>query len=165
MAFGTVSQVFRAYIADLVEGVVENAGATSMDWVDATTVKAALFNNTITAPDNDVAAASSAFGTGVWAANEVFDGSEWATGGVAVATRAVNRATADRVRATAANTASGASATLTDVRGCLVYSDSITTPVADQGYCFNAFGGANSVTDGTFTIVWNATSGVFEFQL
>ena len=40
----------------------------------------------------------------------------------------------------------------------------ITTPVADQGICYNYFGGANSVTLGTFTIVWNA-SGIFALTL
>ena len=58
----------------------------------------------------------------------------------------------------AADTVStGSSATLANVYGCLVYDDTITTPVADQGLCFNYFGGANSVTDGTFTIAWSAS--------
>jgi hypothetical protein len=61
----------------------------------------------------------------------------------------------------AADTVStGSSATLANVYGCLVYDDTITTPVADQGVCYNYFGGANSVTDGTFTIAWSA-SGIF----
>ena len=54
--------------------------------------------------------------------------------------------------------------TLTNAYGCLVYNDTVTTPVADQGLCFNYFGGANSVTSGTFTVVWNA-SGIFAFTL
>ena len=54
--------------------------------------------------------------------------------------------------------------TLTNAYGCLVYSDTRTTPVADQGICFNYFGGANSVTSGTFTIVWNA-SGILALTL
>jgi hypothetical protein len=59
---------------------------------------------------------------------------------------------------------SGATCTLANVFGCLVYSDSITTPVADQGFCFNYFGGSQSVTAGTFTIVWNA-AGVLRFTV
>jgi hypothetical protein len=163
------SRVFRAYIGDLVQGTIENQGTTSADWVEATSIKAALFGTTPT-PDNDVAAASTAFNTGVWTTgNEVIDssggGTDWPSGGVALGTRAVNVATADRVRLTAANTASGATADIAAAFGCLVYFDSLTTPVADQGACYNYFGGTNSVTAGTFTIVWNATSGVIEFQL
>ena len=62
------------------------------------------------------------------------------------------------------NTASGASATLASVFGCLVYDDTIAAPVGDQGLCYNYFGGTNSVTDGTFTIVWNA-SGILALTL
>jgi hypothetical protein len=45
-----------------------------------------------------------------------------------------------------------------------VYDDTRTTPVADQGLSFNYFGGANSVTSGTFTIVWNS-AGVLALTL
>jgi hypothetical protein len=161
----TDSRVFRAYLGDLVQGTVENQGTTSMDWVEATNIKAALYDNDNT-PDNDVTAANTAYNVGQWAiaGNELSDGAEWAAGGVNLASRAVSVAVADRVRLTAANTASGTSATLLLVFGCLVYADSITTPVADQGFCYNYFGGTNSVTDGTFTIVWNA-NGVIEFVL
>lgn len=160
------SSIFRQYIADLVQGTVANDGALTMDWVGATTVKAALYDNDIT-PDNDVAANVTAYNTGQWTAsgNEVFDGSEWATGGVAVTSRTVGVGTADTIIMDAADTPStGGSATLAAVFGCLVYSDSITTPVADQGFCYNYFGGTNSVTDGTFTIVWNA-NGVYRITV
>jgi hypothetical protein len=50
------------------------------------------------------------------------------------------------------------------VFGCLVYDDTITTPVADQGLCFNYFGGTQSVTAGTFTVVWSA-SGIFRITV
>jgi hypothetical protein len=56
----------------------------------------------------------------------------------------------------AADTASGATATLAAVFGCLVYDFTIAAPVAKQGMCFNYFGGSNSVTSGTFTVVWSA---------
>ena len=64
----------------------------------------------------------------------------------------------------AANTASGTSATLLTVFGCLVYDDTIATPVADQGLCYNYFGGTQSVTDGTFTVIWHA-NGIFQLTL
>jgi hypothetical protein len=143
------SKIFMAWIEDTMENTA--ALDTNLD-----TFKAALYDNDIT-PDQTVATASSVFNAGVWASagNEVFDGAEWATGGVALgsvtSTRASNVFTFD-----AADTASGASATLAAVFGCLVYDDS----VGDQGCSYHYFGGTNSVTDGTFTIVWNAT-GIF----
>src|SRR5678815_1390306 len=157
----SASAVFRAYVTDLVQGVVENQGATSMDWVEVTTVKAALYNNTGT-PDKDVASASSAYNTGQWVTgNEVADGANWAAGGVAVTGRTVTNPSTGVIMMDATDTPSTTStATLAAVFGCLVYSDSITTPVADQGFSFNYFGGTNTVTAGTFTIVWHA-NGVF----
>ena len=71
---------------------------------------------------------------------------------------------ADFVKLDAADTASGASATLAAVFGCLVYDNTIATPVADQGFCYNYFGGTNSVTDGTFTIIWNV-NGIMRYTL
>jgi hypothetical protein len=50
------------------------------------------------------------------------------------------------------------------VYGCLIYNDTKTTPVADQGVNFTYFGGTNSVTDGTLTIAWNA-SGIFRITV
>lgn len=154
------SKIFRATLADFL-------GRTSSFAMDLSgdTFKAALFDNDIT-PDNDVTAANTAFNVGQWASsgNEVFDGAEWATGGVALSSVSLDVGTADAVFLDAADTASGSSATLAAVFGCLVYSDTVTTPVADQGLCYNYFGGTNSVTDGTFTIVWSA-SGILRFTL
>jgi hypothetical protein len=158
MAWGN-SKIFRQYLADIIDNT------TAMDWTTDALVKAALYDNDIT-PDNDVTAANSAYAAGQWvsAGNEVSDGAEWAVAGVNLATRTTNVGSADIVFLDADNTASGASATLAAVFGCLVYDDTITTPVADQGFCYNYFGGTQSVTDGTFTIVWHA-NGVMRFTL
>ena len=59
---------------------------------------------------------------------------------------------------------SGTAATLTNAFGALVYDDTLTTPVADQGVSYHYFGGTQSVTAGTLTIVWNA-SGIFALTL
>ena len=48
--------------------------------------------------------------------------------------------------------------------GCHIYNDTETTPVADMGICYIYFGGSNSVTNGTFTIVWSG-SGIFEIAV
>jgi hypothetical protein len=53
---------------------------------------------------------------------------------------------------------------MSGIFGCLVYDDTLTTPVADQGICYNYFGGTQSVTGGTFTIVWHP-NGIFRLTL
>jgi hypothetical protein len=153
----TNSKIFMAMIEDVLENVTAMRTVTD-------THKAALFDNTIT-PDQTVASASAAYAAGVWTSGpEVEDTTEWDAGGepltAVTSTRSSNVFTFD-----AADTPSGgSSATLASVFGCLVYDDTIATPVADQAWCYNYFGGTNSVTDGTFTIVWNA-SGIFALTL
>ncbi len=145
----TNSKVFRPFLADCVLNVAP------FD-LDSDTFKVALYNNTPT-PDNDVTSANSAYNVGQWVtANEVFQAGQWAQGGVALTSPTVNTGTADVVFWDAADTASGSAATLANVFGCLVYDDTLTTPVADQGVCYNYFGGTNSVTNGTLTVVWHA---------
>ena len=158
----TNSKLFRQYLADIIDNV------TAMDWPTDASVKAALYNNSIT-PDNDVTAANSAYNVGQWAnTNEVIDssggGTDWPAGGVNLASRTINVGTADVVFLDANDTASGATADISGAFGCLVYDDTIASPVADQGFCYNYFGGSNSVTNGTFTIVWHA-NGVVRFTL
>lgn len=155
----TNSKIFRPFLAD----VLANTAAFDLD-TGGDSIKVALYDNTIT-PDNDVTAANSAYDVGQWAtANEQYEAGQWDQGGVALTSQSVNSGTADVVFFDAADTASGTGADLADVYGCLVYSDTLTTPVADQGICFNYFGGANSVTNGTFTVVWNA-NGIFRITL
>lgn len=154
------SSIFRQYVADLIDNT------TAMDWVTDASVKAALYNTTPT-PDNDVTAALSAYNaaTSQWVvANEVSDGTNWDAGGEPVTGRAINL-TADTVTLDATDTPQGgASTTLSGVFGTLVYDDTIATPVADQGFCYNYFGGSQSVTAGNFTIVWHA-NGVYRFTV
>ena len=150
----SASKIFMAFIEDVMENT------TAMD-LNADTFKAALYDNDIT-PDQTVTSANSAYNAGQWVitGNEVSDGAEWPAGGETLtnptSTRASNVYTFDADN----EVSTGTSATLAAVFGCLVYDDTIATPVADQGVCYNYFGGTNSVTDGTFTIVWHA-SGIF----
>lgn len=126
--------------------------------LDADTHKAALFDNTIT-PDKTVSAANSAYGAGVWSSGGVLDASGWPAVGrnlAGVASSSTSSTyTFDATDTVSANT----STSLTDAYGALVYDDTAAS-TADQGLCFNYFGGANTVTSGTFTIVWNG-SGLF----
>jgi hypothetical protein len=151
------SKIFRQFLADAL-------GNTAALDLDSDTIKVALYNNSIT-PDQNVSAANSAYNAGQWAlANEVSQAGQWAAGGVALASKVLDVATSAVVMFDAADTASGSAATLASVYGCLVYEDTLTTPVADQGISFNYFGGSNSVTSGTFTVVWSA-NGIVRFTL
>jgi len=147
----TESRAFRQYFADLADNT------TAMDFVTDASVKAALYNNTGT-PDRDVSAANSAYNVGQWVTgNEVIDASGWPAGGQAVGSRTITTPSTGVVMYDAADTASANSnTTLASVYGCLVYDDTIASPVADQGFSYHYFGGTQSVTAGTFTVVWHA---------
>lgn len=157
MAWST-SEIFRQFMEDTFENLVPFDLGSDVP-------KVALYDNSIT-PAQDVAAAASAYGGGVWstaATPQVFEAGQWAQGGVVLASMDVAVA-AGIVFYDALDTASGTAADLANVFGCLVYDDTVTAPVADQGICYNYFGGANSVVNGTFTVVWNA-NGIFRLTL
>lgn len=148
MAWST-SKIFAAAV-----GNVFNRDAVALDY-NADAFKAALFDNSIT-PDNTVTAANSAYGAGVWASGGVSDVTGWPAAGRSLAS-VTSTVTSATWTFTAANTASANSTTtLVDNYGCLVYDDTATSP-ADQGSCYNYFGGAQQVTVGLFTILWNAS--------
>ena len=148
----TASRIFVAYIVDIF------GNTTEID-LPATVVNVALFTDAIT-PSHIVTSANSAYAAGVWAANEVTDATGWPAGGNAVEDTVTDN-TAVTFMYDATDLASvDAHTTLADVHGCLVYAGGIAAPVADQGMCYNWFGGHQEVTAGTFTIVWNA-SGIF----
>ena len=153
------SKIFRPFIADLLSNTV------AFD-LDTDVPKVALYDNDIT-PSSDVTAALSAYNaaTSQWVTtgNEVTDATNWVAGGRPLGSAAVSTG-AGFVMYDAADTAGGGNVTLANAYGCLVYDDTITTPVADQGLCYNYFGGAQSVTAGTFTIQWHA-NGIFRITL
>jgi hypothetical protein len=148
------SKAFMAWIEDVLENT------TAMD-LDTDTFKAALYDNTIT-PDQTVASASTAYNAGVWASGHVSDATGWPSVGrdllSVTASRSSNVYTFDAADTSSANSTT----TLTNAYGTQVYDDTIAAPVADQGIAFLYFGGAQSVTSGNFTIVWNA-SGIITF--
>lgn len=150
------SKIFSAFVTD----ALNNTAALDLN---SDTIKAALFDNTIT-PSQTVASASTAYGAGVWASGGVSDAVSWPAAGIALGTIASGFSSNVYTFDAADTTSNDATTDLTNVYGCLIYDDTLTTPVADQGVCFNYFGGANSVVSGTFTIVWNA-SGIFALTL
>jgi hypothetical protein len=138
---------------------VDGMGNTTAFDLDADTPKVALFDNSIT-PDNTVTAANSAYAAGVWASGGVSDASGWPAAGRALVSATWTLSSATATYDAADTSSANATTTLSGTYGCLVYDDTLTTPVADQGMSYNYFGGTQSVTSGTFTIVWNA-SGIF----
>lgn len=130
--------------------------------LSADTINVALFNNSVT-PDRDAVVGSTGYNTGTWTTgNEVVDVTNWVAGGRALASKTYTAGTSV-VAFDAADLAGAGNVTITNAFGCLVYDSTITAgTVAKQGLCFNYFGGAQSVTAGSFTIVWDAT-GIFKF--
>jgi hypothetical protein len=132
--------------------------------LSADTVNVALFGTSAT-PDRDAAVTSIGYNTGVWTTgNEVTDPTNWTAGGRPLASKTYTAGTSV-VAFDAADTAGAGNVTISAAFGCLVYDNSITAgTVAKQGMCFNYFGGTQSVTSGTFTIVWDST-GIFKFTV
>ena len=151
--------------------LVDGLGQTALFDLDsgAHACKAALYNNT-TAPDETVNATLSSFNGAAsqWVtANQVTDVTNWVSGGRSIASTALTKAGAagsHYVMFDGTDTAGAGVCTMSGIFGCLVYDDTLTTPVADQGLCYNYFGGTQSVTGGTFTIVWHA-NGIFRITL
>lgn len=142
----SASKAFRQAYADMVGNV------TALDY-DADTFKVAAFDNTIT-PNSDVSAANSAYGAGVWASGGV-SGTNLPAAGVALASKTVDVGTNGQVTIDAAdNVITGTS--LTNITGLLCYDDTLTTPVADQGFGYHYLGGSSSPS-GDVTFVYSAS--------
>lgn len=149
----TVSALFRSFITD----ALGNTQAFDLSGAGVDSFKNALYNATPT-PDKDGAETVTRYNTGQWVvANEVSQVGQWAAAGIAISTPALSNPAAGVTMFDAADTASGAAATLANVNGCLIYDDTLAN---DPGVCFLYFGGANSVTSGTFTVVYHA-NGIF----
>jgi hypothetical protein len=148
----TNSKMFREWpkMTDQVSG-------TAFTGLDSDTVRAALFNNSVT-PDKDAAVGSTGYNTGTWlTANEVTDATNWAAKGRQLGSPTFTTPSTGVYMFDAADTAGGGTLTIANAYGAFVYDDTISGgTVADQGVCFNYFGGAQAVTGGTFTIVWSA---------
>lgn len=141
----SASKAFRQIYSDMIGNV------TAFDW-DADTIKMAGFDNTIT-PTQDASAANSAYGAGVWASGGV-SGTNFPAAGVTLASKTNDVGTTSLVIIDAADNAiTGTS--LTNLTGLLCYDDTLTTPVADQGFGYHYLGGSNTVT-GDVNLVYHA---------
>lgn len=159
MAWST-SAIFREWVSQVFQ-----VSGTNYTGLDSDSVKAAIYNNTGT-PDKDAAVASTGYNTGQWVtANEITGASEWVAGGRALASKTLTVPASGTFMFDAADLTGVASVTMSGIQGCLVYDDSITAgTVADQGICFNYFGGALAVTSGQFSISWNS-NGILRFTV
>lgn len=156
---GVGSKIFRQYMGDKLTNTLGMPLLTD-------TMNVALYNDTTTPDQNVTTATLSAYNgaSSQWVtANEVTSTTTgWPAGGNALANKAVNVSTAGVAFFDADDLSSStSSATISNAVGCLVYDNALTPK---QGPCFNYFGGANSVTNGTFTIVWSA-NGIMRFTL
>lgn len=152
MAFGSSSKVFTVVVRD----AFNNTASHNPD-LDADSIKITLYGNSGT-PDQTVADTLTGYNQAAsqWVtANEV-TATGWPAGGLALAS-VTSAASGTTYTFDAADKAGGATDTVTNAYGCLIYDDTITTK---DGICYLAFGGANSVTSGTFTVVFSA-SGIF----
>jgi hypothetical protein len=173
MTFGSSSAIFvQAMLNPLLAAAWSTTepttyGATGLS---ADAINCALFNDTTT-PDKTAALASTGYNTGVWVTgNEVTGGgSPWVAKGPALASKtfAVGTGTppTNVVFFDAADAGGAGNVTITNAYGCLIFDDTITAgTVADQGLCFLAFGSAQGVSGGTFTVVFDST-GVFKITV
>ncbi|MFE0101173.1 hypothetical protein [Streptomyces sp. NPDC059009] len=154
------SAIFREWPITMFQ-----SAGTGFTGLDSDTVKVSLHNNSIT-PDKDAAVGSTGFNAGQWSTtNEVTDATNWVSGGRSLASKTFTTPSTGVAMFDAADLAGGGAVTLSNVYGCFVYDDTISGgTVAKQGICFNYFGGAQSVTAGTFTVVWNS-SGIARFTV
>jgi hypothetical protein len=164
----TASAIFRAWpLAINGQGQTAAVLPASYAGLGADTVKAALYGTTPT-PDKDATLVTTGYNSAgsQWVvANEITDATNWVAGGRALASKTLTNPATGVFMFDAADLAGGGNMTVAGVFGCLVYDDTIvvgTGGIADEGICYNYFGGTQSVTAGTFTIIWN-TNGIFRF--
>lgn len=158
----SVSAIFVQSMLNPIAGRAwTTAAPTSYSSLSADAINVALFNNTGT-PSKTVTATNSAYAVDQWVVgNEVTDATNWVAGGRALASKTftVDATATNSVQFGAANLAGGGVVTLTGFYGCLVYDATITGATSKQGLCFNYFGGSQTITGGTFTVLWATPAG------
>jgi arabinogalactan endo-1,4-beta-galactosidase len=156
----TASAIFQqAMINPLMQSSWTTAVPTTYANLSADVINVALFGNTGT-PSKSVTAANSGYNQDQWVTgNETNGGANWPAGGLPLAGKTFTIDTgSSSICFHATNLAGTGNVTVTACYGCLVYDNTITVP-AKQGLCYNYFGGTQSVTAGTFTILWATPGG------
>jgi hypothetical protein len=149
----SASGIFREFVA----GPMFQASGTGWTGLDSDTVKLANFNNSVT-PDRDAAVASTGFNTGTWTTtNEVVDATNWPTTGLALASKTFTTPSTGVIMFDAADRAGSGNVTMSGFFGGLIFDDTVSGgTVADQGVCYLYYGGTQSVTAGTLTVIFAA---------
>jgi hypothetical protein len=153
----SASKIFTTFVQDSLNNTSNNSGALLTD-----NIRVALYGFTIT-PDQTVTSTASGYNqTGsLWTSSGLeVTATGWTAGGLTLVTKTSNYTT-NVYTFNAGNQAGGASDTVTNAYGVLIYNNSLTTK---NGVSYNYFGGPASVTSGTFTVVFNA-SGIFTLTL
>ena len=150
----SASKIMMSFLED----VFENTSAIDLN---SDSFKLTLWDNDVV-PDQTAASASAAYATGQWvsAGNEVSDGTEWPVAGQALGSVTSTFASNVYTWDAADEVSDGTSATLVGFFGSFIYDDTIAAPVVDPGICYLYFGGTQTVTDGTLTVIFNAL-GIF----
>lgn len=159
----TASAIFREW-PKAVFGQGQTAAVLPAAYagLGADTVHCALYSQSGTTPDKDAALTATGYnaaGSQWVTANEKTGSSEWVAAGRALASKTFTTPSSGVFMFDAADLTGAASITMTDVGGCLIYDNTITVGtggIADQGVCYNWFGGAQAVTAGTFSVIFNA---------
>ncbi|MCC5574495.1 hypothetical protein IMZ11_02420 [Microtetraspora sp. AC03309] len=125
--------------------------------LDADTLKAALYGASIT-PDFNAAAASAAYGAGVYSGTEL-TGTGYTAGGATLASTTFTGASG--VATFDAADVSWASSTISGARGVLIYDSTLT---GKNALVLVDLGSSYSTSAGTLAISWSA-SGIFRLAL
>lgn len=147
----------------------QGTAPTGYTSITADTVKCALYSsNTMTPSKTDTLAHSAYNASGSpWVTTNEVSATNYTAGGATLASTSCSVGTGTPPTNYVYFTSTGPSWSSVSFTayGDLVYDSSITAgTVASQGLCYNDFGGAQTVTSGTFTIAWNA-NGIFNFQV
>lgn len=139
------SRVFAAFLADSVSGTA----LFDLSGASVQTFNVSLIGTNST-PDKDAAAANTAYNTGAFTADKLTDTGTgapagWPTVGRPLVTPAITTATGTLKWDAVDTVSASATTTITAAFGCLIYSDTLASPVAKQGVCFNYFGGTQTV--------------------
>ncbi len=160
MAWST-SFMHRQQLADILDKTL-----TTHDFDASSMFKVALYDNSVT-PDPDATAVASSYNGagstfvatgGATGSAQVYHTGQWAQAGEVLVGNDITVAAGGIVVFDANNLSSGTAATMSNIYGCYIYFDAVTTPVADQGFAAIYFGGtAYTVSAGTFSIEWSAS--------
>ena len=160
------SGVFQEWVKNPLINGPGGTPPTSYTGYLTDTIKAALFGGNTPSLTATVATTGYNSAASQWlTSSEKTSGTDWVAGGRTLASK-TSTASGGAVILDAADLMSVAVSTITGAEGFLVYDDTIATggTIQDQGMCFTWFGGSQTVTAGTFSVVF-APTGVMAVAL